>query len=101
MDDCSVKIISVLIKVILSTFGITVRVMVYDLTVVVLAISLVRISASDVPIHLEKPFFNNLSSVLDKSFSFSLLTCLCDHLSKFTKIICQFKCLSHDRFLEV
>lgn len=99
--DCSVKTISVLIKIILSIPGITVRVMCYDLGVVALTVSSVRISVSEIWLHLEKPFFNNLSSVLNNSFYFSLFPCLCDHLSKLLKIISQFKHLSHVRILEV
>lgn len=101
MADCSVKTISVLIKIILSIPGITVRVMCYDLGVVALTVSSVGISVSEILLHLEKPFFNNLSSVLDNSFYFRLLPCLCDHLSKLLKIISQFKHLSHVRILEV
>jgi len=68
-----------------------------DLGVVVLTVSSVRISVSEISLHLEKPFFNNLSSVLDNSFYFCLLCCLCDHLSKHSKIINKYKHLSHIR----
>lgn len=54
--DCSVKTISVLFKIILSTLGKTVRVIGYDLSVVVLTVSSVRFSVSEILLHLEKPF---------------------------------------------
>lgn len=100
MADCCVKIISVLIKVVLSISDITIRSMGRDSGVVVLTVNSVQFSLWNTAMPREA-FLNSMSSVLHNGFCLSLLPNVYVHMGKFSKKISQFNHSSYVRMLEV